>query len=118
MGKRQMNYDPNLVLCGREAEFTVNLIFGLYKFRRGFTAIVSGNGMGLDMIDCAVEKVYDDLPINAEGNKQLILKDSQRNELVCADDEGNEERWLKDMLISAEILEIEPFNKNKGENKC
>lgn len=34
MKKRQMNYDPNLVLCGREAEFTVNLIFGLWKFRK------------------------------------------------------------------------------------
>ena len=118
MGKRQMNYDPNLVLCGREAEFTVNLIFGLWKFRRSFTAIVGGNCMGLDMIDCAVEKVYEDLPINAEGSKQIILKDSQRNELVCTDDEDNEERWLKDMLISAEILEIEPFNRNKEENKC
>lgn len=113
-----MNYDPNLVLCGRMAEFKINLVFGLWKFRRGFTVIVCGNSMGLDMIDCAVEKVYEDLPINAEGIKQIILKDSQSDELECADDEGNEESWLKDMLISAEILEIEPFNRNKEGSKC
>jgi hypothetical protein len=56
-----MNYDPNLVLCGRTAKQRVRLTFGSWDCRKTVEAAVSGNCRGLDVIECAVETVYDRL---------------------------------------------------------
>ena len=101
-----MNYDPNLVNCGRMASQTVRLTFGMWDYRVEKEAVVGGNCMGLNVIETAVESVYERLPEKRYG-KTIILKNDAGKELMCCDDEDEESDWLKGMLVKAEIVGIE-----------
>lgn len=107
MGKSLMNYDPNLVLCGRMAKQTVRLTFGNWQARCVKETVVSGNCTGFDVIEAAVENIYEELPTDKWGSKTIVMESSD-DTLECSDDDGREEMWLKDMLIAAEIVSIEP----------
>ena len=105
-----MNYDPNLVFCGRMAKQTVRLTFGIWKYRKTVEVTIGGNCRGLNVIDAAVESYYDQLPDteHASDCKRIFLQDENGSELESSDDEGEEEEFLKNMLISAEIIDIQP----------
>lgn len=106
----RMDYDPNLVLCGRHADQRVKLTFGNWDYRAEFTVTVGGNCRGLTVIESAVGMVYDRLPVS-RGKWQLaelILTRVNGDRLSCEDDADKGEEWLKDMLIGAEIISIEP----------
>jgi hypothetical protein len=115
-----MNYDPNMTNSGRMAKQTVRLTFGMWEYRKTMEVEVGGNCTGLAVIECAVSIAYGQLEQRGlYGSKQTMavidmpsLKDPD-DELEC--DEGSEgydrlrgEDWLKDMLISAEIIAIRP----------
>jgi len=106
-----MNYDPNLTNCGRMAKQKVRLTFGVWKYRTTRETIVGGNCLGLEVIDCAVSNVFEELDykeIRGEQIEEIILEDADGNTLHCDDDEDRDEEWLKNMLVAAEILEIVP----------
>jgi hypothetical protein len=111
-----MNYNPNLVYCGRNTKQTVRCVFGLFEYRRIIETTVRGNCLGLDIIQGAIEHIYEDLPLERESSF-LILGDAQGdisnedNCLLTSDDEGEESDWLSKMLISAEITDIVPDGK-------
>jgi hypothetical protein len=49
-------------------------------------------------------QIYDDV-----GDKGIVLKrESDGDTLLCEDDEGQGEDWLKEMLIAAEIIAVAP----------
>lgn len=104
-----INYDHNMVFCGRMARQTVRLTFGMWDYRAEKETTVGGNCLGLEVIETAVENVYDRLPEDKHGYevKEIILKNDAGNELLCRDDEDRDYDWLKDMLIKAEIIKIE-----------
>lgn len=106
-----MNYDHNLVFCGRFVNQTVKLTFGLWEYRAEIETVIGGNCLGLEVIDTAVEDVYDKLPTERHGLKQLIMTDNNGGTLDCVDNEGNEYDWLKNMLVKAEITKIEEDKK-------
>ncbi len=87
-----MNYDHNLVFCGRMAKQTVRLTFGIWDYRYETETVVGGNCLGLDVIDTAVEGVYDRLPEERHGLKYLIMKKENDDELECGDQEGEKEK--------------------------
>lgn len=107
-----MNYDPNYTLCGRMAKQTVRLTFGLWKYRTSMDVVVGGNCTGLSVIEYAVELAYEQLSsvpfFNGDtgGNDEMSV--IHIGNLQCMDDDLRGEEWLKDMLISAEIINIEP----------
>ncbi|WP_417786712.1 DUF5406 family protein [Stutzerimonas xanthomarina] len=115
-----MNYDPTLTCSGRMAKQTVRLTFGLWEHRKTMEVEVGGNCTGMTVIDCAVGIAYDQLPqrgiYGCKKTEAVIDMPSLTNpedELECAEgSDGNErlrgEEWLKDMLISAEIIAIRP----------
>lgn len=102
-----MNYDPNLIHCGRMAVQTVRLTFGLWKFRKTIDVNVSGNCRGLTVIEAAVENAYDQLPnaFCASDFKTITMTDENGEEMGCDEDDDN---WLQNMLIAAEIIDIQP----------
>lgn len=102
-----MSYDPNLVFCGRFVNQTVKLTFGLWEYRAEMENAVGGNCLGLVVIETAIENVYDKLPTERHGLKQLIMTDKDGGTLDCVDDAGEEYDWLRNMLIKAEIVKIE-----------
>jgi hypothetical protein len=103
-----MNYDPNLVYCGRMAEQKVRLTFGQWDYRKTVETVVGGNCRGLEVIDCAVDNVYEDLDSDMFENKEILLTKDDGEELLCSDDEGEDMNFLKNMLIAAEIIDIKP----------
>lgn len=103
-----MNYDPNLTTSGRMARQTVRLRFQQWNYKAELEAEVGGNCTGLDVISCAVGNAYESLPRLYADVASIELKDAEGNTLECSDDEDQGEDWLKDMLVGAEIVAIEP----------
>ena len=107
-----MNYDPNMVFCGRMAIQTVKLVFGAWDSRAEMIVEVGGNGRGLSVIDCAVGTAFDKLPTDRFGTPCITMTDPDGHKSECSDEDGEGEDFLKEMLISAEIIDIQPENKN------
>jgi len=121
MADTAMNYDPNLVLCGRRAVQTVRLTFGVWDYRAVMEVDVGGNCTGLTVIDCAVGIAYDQLEqrsIYGSDDTYAVITLAKAGEaeadMECEDDEGHGEEWLKDMLIAAEITAIRPKEASHG----
>ncbi len=106
-----LNYDPNLFRKFHKK--TVKLIFGLWEYRLETTVYATGNIMGADLIEFAVEKAYALLETNDYGSPKLIMKNEAGETLLVEqdDDEADGEDWLKKMLVSAEIVAIEAEKK-------
>lgn len=102
-----MNYDPNLVNCGRMASQTVRVTFGIWDYRTEKETVIDGNCMGMDVIEAAMEAAYNYLPSDKYGAKEILMKNDTGEELLCSDDEDEESDWLKRMLVKAEIVGIE-----------
>lgn len=107
-----MNYDPNYTLCGRMAKQTVRLTFGQWRHRGTFDVSVSGNITGLEVIRAAVDSLFESLStvpfFNDETGENDKMSTISLGRLQCMDDDLRREEWLADMLISAEIIAIEP----------
>ncbi|QDL35383.1 hypothetical protein EGO53_05560 [Serratia liquefaciens] len=107
-----MNYDPNLTLCGRMAKQSVRLTFGQWQYRTSMEVVVGGNCNGLSVIECAVGLAYEQLGsvsfFNDDTAEDDLMKVINIGELQCLDEWLEGEDWLKGMLISAEIINIEP----------
>ncbi|HGC0416133.1 TPA: DUF5406 family protein [Escherichia coli] len=103
-----MNYDPNLTSCGRMAKQTVRLTFGLWEYRETFEVTVGGNLTGLDVISCAIESLYATLPYEEVEDERDIIATINIGGVKCKDENLIGELWLAGMLISAEIISIEP----------
>ncbi|MER0046549.1 DUF5406 family protein [Pectobacterium odoriferum] len=103
-----MNYDPNLVLCGRTAKQIVRLTFGQWEYRGVFDVAVMGNISGLDVIRVAVENLYESLPCGVIPFDDIKYAIIELGELTSNDEDLRGEEWLFDMLIGAEIISIEP----------
>lgn len=115
-----MNYDPNMTLCGRMAKQKVRLTFGTWDYRAVMEVEVGGNCTGLDVIETAVGVAFDQLeqrPIYGSKETYAVInmpKIGDPEEVMECDEEMDYrdrlrgEDWLKDMLISAEIFDIQP----------
>jgi Family of unknown function (DUF5406) len=102
-----MDYDPNLVLCGSMADQEVELTFAKWTYRKVMRTKVSGNCKGMTVIESAVGRIYDELPLDRYSTTHIVLKDDATGDkLDCGDEFDRGEEWLKDMLIKAEILSI------------
>ncbi len=96
-----INFDPNITLSGRHSKKTVKLTFGLWEARATFERAIVGCWEGLSLIDFAVEELQDEL-----WEVGIVLITTDGCKLLSQNDEQSEE-WLKDMLISAKIINIE-----------
>jgi hypothetical protein len=102
-----MNYDPNLVSCGRMARQSVKLTFGCNDYRAEMVLDVGGNCQGMSVIDTAVDSAYDKL-LNDDDVGTITLIRENGDTLECSDDEDRQEDWLRGMVVGAEILSIMP----------
>lgn len=109
-----MDYDPNLTNSGRMAIQTVRLTFGLWESRKEIEVKVGGNCTGLAIIDAAISNAYDKLErrsiYGSDGSYAVMYFEHPvtGDSLECEDEEDEDEEWLKDMLIKAEIVDIQP----------
>lgn len=101
------DYDPNRRFADM---MTVHVTFGSWDYRTTIETKSGGNVRGMDVIDCAVENIYDDLLEKAEKDGRaatLYLRNARGDELECSDDEDEGYDWLKSMVVSAEITSLE-----------
>ncbi len=102
-----MNYDPNLVSCGRRATQTVRLTFQRWGYTHTATVNVGGNCTGMTVMDCAIGMVFDNLD-EVRGESFIVMTNESGEELEVSDDDLKYRRWLEGMLVGAEILDIQP----------
>ena len=100
-----MDYDPNMVTSGRMAKQVVKLTFADWKYRAEMTVTMGGNCRGLDIMRYAVERAFEEL-LGDDDYATLVMTDAEGNTLT--DDEGEDEDWLMNKLIKAEIVSITP----------
>ncbi|CVE75130.1 DUF5406 family protein [Serratia bockelmannii] len=107
-----MNYDPNYTLCGRMVKQTVRLTFGQWKYRTSVDVVVGGNSNGFSVIETAIGVAYEQLGtipfFNDDTGKDDEMAVINVGNLQCMDECLEGEDWLKEMLIGAEIINIEP----------
>ncbi|MDO8908885.1 MAG: DUF5406 family protein [Pseudohongiella sp.] len=105
-----MNYDPNLTLCGRMATQTVDLTFQLWQYKYSTRATVGGNCTGMDVIDAAIGFAFDHI-IGGDDYAAITMVDDSGKLCECVDTDGREVDWLREMLVKAEIVDIQPKEK-------
>lgn len=103
--KPPLNYDPNLTNCGRMVTQTVELTFQLWEKSKTMVTTVGGNCTGLDVIETAINNIEDEL---GGEDGEIILTNGEGDELQCELWDNN----LKDMLVCARIIAIEPVVKS------
>lgn len=110
-----MDYDPNLTCSGNMAIQRVRLTFGIWKYRAVIEAEVGGNCTGLDVIECAVGNAYETLEqrgiYRSEKTYAVMMMpnlEDPESILECGDEDRRGEDWMKEMLVSAEIISITP----------
>lgn len=102
-----MNYDPNLTQSGHMARQTVRLTFRQWLYEAKTIEVVIGNVSGFLAIESAIANLHDRLT-REQRTARMQLRDPKGSTLLCEDDEGHGEEWLKRMLVKAEILTLEP----------
>jgi hypothetical protein len=117
MSNQILNYDTDLTCSGRMAKQSVRLTFGLWWYRAVLDVEVEGNCTGIVVINCAVDTAYSQLEqrsIRMSDQTYAVLNMPSLKDpddiLESSEDDGGDrlrgEGWLKDLLISAEIIAI------------
>lgn len=114
--KPVIDFDPNLTMCGRFADQRVTLTFGLWEFRASITVTVGGNCTGLTVIESAIARALETLLDEHERYARIVMTNSAGDTLETDDEDDRGEEWLAKMLISAEIISIEPEKKPEAES--
>lgn len=112
--KPPINFDPNMVLCGRQVVQTVRLTFAQWQYRAVREVQIGGNCRGLDVIDAAVEQAANDLLEEFEQREETDTNEWTHPYLILESDEEDlthelEEDAaddLKQLLVAAEIIEF------------
>lgn len=101
-------YSPNI----RWGKQHVEIILKQWKYESRFVKQIGGNCTGMDVLDCALDDLYDDL---ADGRDvpEVILTAPDGETLSCMDEEGLGERWLKRMCVSLRIVAYDPPTLNE-----
>lgn len=97
-----MNYDPKLCYCGQMTEQKVVVTLGTGTYRKRVTVSVFGNCLGFDIIEGALDQLYELYP---DG---ITLEDSETGDKL----ELDEADWLRPLFIGAEIIDIQSEKKH------
>lgn len=96
--------DPNI----RWGKKTIRMTFMQWGYKAVHEASVGGNCSAMSNLDAALSNVYDTLPPDNWGVPYIVMEDGKGDSLQNGDDEGRSEDWLMDMLVSAELISVEP----------
>lgn len=97
------DYDPN----PQWSIHVVEVDLMQWDAKATLRAEVGGNCAGLDVINAAIDRITRDLP-DDQGVTYVELKEPTGDTLICEDDDGREEDWLKDMVVAVRIVERKP----------
>ncbi len=87
-------YSPNT----RWGKQIVEIVLKQWAYSKTFTIEVGGNCTGMDVLECAIDILTDQL----EG--EVVLKSGKKT-LLVEDEEERDEEWVKDMVVSIQIVD-------------
>ncbi len=99
-------HDPNMYW--HKCTYAITLM--VWEYSKIFEVEVGGNVRGFDLLETAVGVLYSDLESDDDGRAYIELVDPDGNTLFCEDDEGKEEDWVKEMVVSVVLLKQEKDN--------
>jgi len=102
-------YSPNTMWGKQHVELV--LMQWAYSFK--IVIDVGGNCTGMSVLETAIGTLYNRLLPKDGGPAKVLLKDRKGNRLWCTDDEGRDDDWLKDMVVSARIVAWTPPTLNE-----
>lgn len=103
-------FDPNI----RWGKNTLRLTFMQWEYKVTHEITVGGNCYAMSNLDSALTAIYDKLPVDEWGIPYIILEDNNGDTLQTGDTEGKNEDWLMNMLVSTEVISIEPETPKGG----
>jgi hypothetical protein len=80
----------------------VELIVKAWDYSATFVEEIGGNCRGCDVIEAAISRLYDRL--EGPDGASITLCRPNGDTMLCDDDEGCEEDWLKKMVVSSRII--------------
>lgn len=95
-------YSPNI----RWGKQIVEIVLKQWAYSKKFTVEVGGNCTGMDVLDCAISILTDQL----EGEVTL---EHGKKKLLVEDEEERDEDWVKEMVVSAQIVDWKPPTLNE-----
>jgi hypothetical protein len=96
-------HDPNMYWY--KCTYAITLM--MWDYSKTFEVEVGGNVLGFDLLETAVDALYDDLEVDDDGRIVVELENPDGETLICQDDEGQEESWLKEMVVSVVLVKQE-----------
>lgn len=101
------SYSPN-IKWGKQH---VEIVLMQWGYSEKFTVDVGGNCTGFDVLGTAIGNLYSKLP-ETDGSPFVTLKKGD-DTLICHDEEERDEDWLKDMVVSCQIVGWTPPTLNE-----
>lgn len=102
-------YSPNIQWGKQQVE----IVLMQWGYRESFKIFVGGNCHGLSVIECAVGILYDNLLTEGSEDPAKVVLVKGNDSLHCTDDEDRGEEWLKNMIVSAQIIDWIPPTLNE-----
>lgn len=102
------DYSPNI----RWGKQHVEIILKQWRYEARFVELVGGNCTGMDVLECALDNLYDRLAERSDPAEVMLLA-PDGDTLLCVDDEHKSNDWLKAMCISLRIIAYDPPTLNE-----
>lgn len=104
-------YSPNIRWGKQHVEVTLMQ----WGYTKKFTVDVGGNCIGMDVIEGAISLVYDSLPTDPRDSEMAVtvLTNKDGDTLECQDEEGRGEDWVREMVVSVQIVGWTPPTLNE-----
>jgi len=101
-----INMDPEAI-NGKSTQ-TVRVVLGLWHYRKTFDLTLKlENYVGFEVFEAALEEIYDLCYDSDSDLATVTLVSEDGGELSCDDDCEDGVDWIKEMVVSIEILSVE-----------
>lgn len=85
----------------------VEVVLKAWTFEKTYVLKVGGNCHGIDVLEAAVGMIHDH--VLEEPNGEIVLTNPKGEILRTSDEEDRGEYWVKEMVVSARIIDyIQP----------
>lgn len=100
-------YSPNIAWGKQKVE----IVLMQWAYSKKIEVEIGGNCTGLSVLEAAIGRLYDSLLPEGDENDapaKIVLANEKGDTLECADDEDLGDDWLKNMVVSLQIIAYTP----------
>ena len=100
-------YSPNIA-WGKQR---VEIVLMQWAYSKKVEVEIGGNCTGFSVLDVAIDNFYDSLlpeGTDDEVSGRIVLTNENGDTLECSDDDDLGDEWLKNMVVSVQIVAYTP----------